>query len=417
MKVYYLFQKTGKLFIFTRESYYEKEYVKDESSNTKYSQLYIYKATRSKNSWVSIEALSINNPNYSNKNPMLDSNGDYLYFSSNMPGGFGLYDIYRVKINDDGSLGSTENLGQNINTEGQEGFPFLGENNTLYFSSDGHLGLGGLDVFYSKNIDNKWSNVRNLGLPVNSGADDFSFMLMGDNGYVSSNRSVSEAKGKDDIYALKKIKPLCDLLLESVIVDSKSNKPINLANTSISDGTGLINNSKITNNRGIVEYILECENKVKLIVSKDGYESKIVDIKLLDIEPPVLTIKLDPIEELISNEKIELNPIYFDFDKFNITNQAAFELDKLVAIMKKYPDMVIRAESHTDNRGPASYNMLLSEKRAKSTAQYIISRGINEGRITGVGKGEEDPKVNCSSRCSKDDHAKNRRSEFLIISR
>ena len=141
------------------------------------------------------------------------------------------------------------------------------------------------------------------------------------------------------------------------------------------------------------------------------------DIKLLDIEPPVLTIKLDPIEELISEEKIELNPIYFDFDKFNITNQAAFELDKLVAIMKKYPDMVIRAESHTDNRGPASYNMLLSEKRAKSTAQYIISRGINEGRITGVGKGEEDPKVNCSSRCSKDDHAKNRRSEFLIISR
>ena len=411
------FSKDGQTVYFTRESYYEKEYVKDESSNTKYSQLYIYKATRSKNSWVSIEALSINNPNYSNKNPMLDSNGDYLYFSSNMPGGFGLYDIYRVKINDDGSLGSTENLGQNINTEGQEGFPFLGENNTLYFSSDGHLGLGGLDVFYSKNIDNKWSNVRNLGLPVNSGADDFSFMLMGDNGYVSSNRSVSEAKGKDDIYALKKIKPLCDLLLESVIVDSKSNKPINLANTSISDGTGLINNSKITNNRGIVEYILECENKVKLIVSKDGYESKIVDIKLLDIEPPVLTIKLDPIEELISEEKIELNPIYFDFDKFNITDQAAFELDKLVAIMKKYPDMVIRAESHTDNRGPASYNMLLSEKRAKSTAQYIISMGINEGRITGVGKGEEDPKVNCSSRCSKDDHAKNRRSEFLIISR
>ena len=112
-----------------------------------------------------------------------------------------------------------------------------------------------------------------------------------------------------------------------------------------------------------------------------------------------------------------MNPIYFEFDKANITNQAAFELDKLVSIMKKYPKMIIRAESHTDSRGPASYNKLLSERRAKSTAQYVISKGIDENRISGVGMGEEDPEIDCSSGCSKDEYAKNRRSEFIIVSR
>jgi outer membrane protein OmpA-like peptidoglycan-associated protein len=215
------------------------------------------------------------------------------------------------------------------------------------------------------------------------------------NGFVSSNRP--GGVGSDDIYAVKKIKPLCDILLESIIVDAKTDTPIDSALTSVSDNTGIINNSKETNSKGIVEYIFECEDEIQDIVSKDGYESKMLDIKLLDIDPPLLKIKLDPIEELIVEEKIILNPIYFDFDKFNITNQAAFELDKLVAIMKKYPEMVVLAESHTDSRGPASYNKLLSDRRAKSTAQYVISKGISEERISGVGKGEEDPEIDCMS--------------------
>ena len=309
------------------------------------------------------------------------------------------------------------NLGQKINTEEQEVFPHMCCDNTLYFSSNGHLGLGGLDVFYSKNIDDKWSNVRNVGIPVNSNSDDFAFK-MGENctnGFVSSNRP--GGIGSDDIYAVKKIKPLCDILIESVIVDAKTNIPINSALTSVSDNTGIINNSKQTNSDGIVEYIFECEDEIQLMVSKDGYESKMIDIKLLDVDPPLLKVKLDPIEELIVEEKIILNPIYFEFDKSNITNQAAFELDKLVAIMKKYPGMVISAESHTDNRGPASYNKLLSERRAKSTAQYVISKGISEERISGTGKGEEDPEIDCSGGCTKEEHAMNRRSEFIIVSR
>ncbi len=409
------FSKDGKTAYFTRESFYEKEYEKGKNSNTKYSQLYLYKATKMNNKWVSIEALSINDKNYSNKNPMVGPDGKYLYFSSNMPGGYGLYDLYRSKINEDGSVGEPKNLGQKINTEGQEGFPFMSDEGILYFSSDGHLGLGGLDIFYTKVLDAKWSNIRNLGIPVNSAADDFAFILKGDDGYVSSNRP--GGVGGDDIYAIKKIKPLCDILLESVIIDSKTEKPIDSAETSVTDNTGIINNTKSTNSEGLVEFMFECEDEIQFLVSKKGYESKMIDIKLLDIDPPLLKVKLDPIEELIVEEKIILNPIYFEFDKSNITNQGAFELDKLVAIMKKYPEMVIRAESHTDSRGPASYNKSLSNRRAKSTAQYVISKGISEERISGLGIGEEDPEIDCSNGCSKDEHAMNRRSEFIIVSK
>ena len=407
------FTPNGNTAYFTRESYYEDEYQKDSLNNTKYSQLYIYKATKLKDSWDTFESIEINDVNFSNKNPMVSPDGKHLYFSSNMPGGFGLYDLYVAEIKDDGSLGKAENLGQNINTEGQEAFPFVTSENMLYFSSDGHLGLGGLDVFYSKNVDDKWSNSKNVGIPVNSGADDFAFMIKEENGYVSSNRT--GGVGKDDIYAVKKIRPLCDLLLETVVLDSKTNSPIETALTSVSDGEGTINNSKTTNEKGLVEFMIECENDIKFVVSKEGYESKILDIKLLDIDPPLLEVMLDPIEELVVEEKVELNPIYFEFDKFNITNEGAFELDKLVAVMQKYPEMKIRVEAHTDNRGPSSYNLKLSENRAKSTAQYVISKGIDENRISGVGKGENEPVIECSGNCSNEDHRTNRRSEFIIL--
>ena len=430
------FSPSGDTMYFARETYYSKSYYKDSivkngSTNKQISVINLYRATRCTkkeitwknngncnfNKGWNVSELEINSAYYSMKNPALSCDGKTLYFSSDMPGGFGNYDIYKSEIKEDGGLGKPINLGQQINTEEQEVFPHMCCDDTLYFSSNGHLGLGGLDVFYSKNVDGKWSNVRNVGLPVNSNSDDFAFKMGEDctNGFVSSNRS--GGLGSDDVYAVKKIKPLCDILLESIVVDSKTDLPIDAALTSIKDNTGIINNSKETSQDGLVDYMFECEDEIQLLVSKEGYESKMIDIKLLDIDPPLLKIKLDPIKELIIEEKIVLNPIYFEFDKANITNQAAFELDKLVAIMMEYPDMIIRVESYTDSRGPASYNKFLSDKRAKSTAQYVISKGIDENRISGVGMGEEDPKIDCTSGCSKDDHAKNRRSEFIIVSR
>ena len=430
------FSPSGDTMYFARETYYSKSYYKDSiikngSTTEQVSVINLYRATRCTkkeitwknngncnfNKGWNVTELEINSAYYSMKNPALSCDGKSLYFSSDMPGGFGNYDIYKSEIKDDGSLGEPINLGQKINTEEQEVFPHMCCDNTLYFSSNGHLGLGGLDVFYSKNVDGKWSNVRNVGLPVNSNSDDFAFKMGDDctNGFVSSNRA--GGVGSDDVYAVKKIKPLCDILLESIVVDAKTDLPIDAALTSVKDNTGIINNSKETSEEGLVDYMFECEDEIQLLVSKEGYESKMIDIKLLDIDPPLLKIKLYPIEELIVEEKIVLNPIYFEFDKANITNQAAFELDKLVSIMKKYPKMIIRAESHTDSRGPASYNKLLSDRRAKSTAQYVISKGIDENRISGFGMGEEDPEIDCSSGCSKDEHAKNRRSEFIIVSK
>ncbi len=430
------FSSSGDTMYFARETYYSKSFYKDSivkngSTKKQVSVINLYRATRCTKKEITwknngncnfndgwdIKKLEFNSAFFSIKNPALSCDGKTLYYSSDMPGGFGNYDIYKSELKEDGTIGSPVNLGQKINTEEQEVFPHMCCDNTLYFSSNGHLGLGGLDVFYSKNIDNKWSNVRNVGIPVNSNSDDFAFKMDEEctNGFISSNRP--GGVGSDDIYAIKKIKPLCDLLLESIVVDSETNLPISSAVTSVADGTGIINSTKETNKEGLVEFIFECQDEIQFMVSKEGYESKMIDIKLLDIEPPLLRVKLDPIDELIVEEKIELNPIYFEFDKSNITNQAAFELDKLVAIMKKYPQMVIIAESHTDSRGPASYNKLLSERRAKSTAQYVISKGINENRITGIGKGEEDPEIDCSNGCAKEEYAKNRRSEFIIVSK
>ncbi|MBU2926601.1 OmpA family protein, partial [Winogradskyella psychrotolerans] len=174
--------------------------------------------------------------------------------------------------------------------------------------------------------------------------------------------------------------------------------------------------SKTTNEEGVAEFIVECEEDSELEVVMDGFDSKKVEVKGSNDEENNVQISLDPIEKLIVDEAINLEPIFFEFDESNITAQAAFELDKLVQIMNKYPEMVIKATSHTDNRGTDTYNNALSDRRAKTTVQYVISKGIDEARITGEGKGETEPKVDCSGGCTKAQHAENRRSEFIIVS-
>jgi outer membrane protein OmpA-like peptidoglycan-associated protein/tetratricopeptide (TPR) repeat protein len=410
------FSPDGKTMYFSRESFFEKEYEKDSITKTRYSLLHLFKATKTGNTWNNVEGFNINSENYSVKNPSVSPDGKTLYFASDMPGGFGLFDIYRSTINDDGTLGEPMNLGQKVNTQGQEMFPYISSNNTLYFSSNGHLGLGNLDVFYSKVVDGKMGPVRNVGIPINSNADDFAFHLdeETEEGYVSSNRE--GGIGGDDVYAIKKLQPLCDVLITGTVTDSETRNPINAASVTLYDDQGNKVLSKVTNSDGTVEFIVECGKESELEVVMDGYESQKLTVSASEEEEEQVSIMLDPIEELIGPETINLNPIYFDFDKSNVTAQAAFELDKLVQIMNKYPEMVISATSHTDSRGSASYNEKLSDRRAKTTVQYVISKGIDASRITGMGKGENEPKVDCGSNCSDEDHQMNRRSEFIIVS-
>ena len=410
------FTPNGKTMYFTRESYFEKDYQKDSLSSTKFSQLYLFKATKLGSDWDNVENLSINSENYSVKNPSVSADGQTLYFASNMPGGFGDFDIYKASINADGTVGEPVNLGQKVNTEGQEMFPYISSNNTLYFSSNGHLGLGGLDVFYTKEIDGKVAPIRNVGIPVNSNADDFAFSIDEESGegFVSSNRE--GGKGSDDIYEFKQLQPLCDVLISATVLDDKTREPISGASVSLFDAEGNKVVSKMTNDKGIAEFIVECDEDSELEVVMDGFDSKKVPVKGSNEEENNIQISLEPIEVLMTPEQIVLEPIFFEFDKSNITAKAAFELDKLVQIMKKYPELVIKATSHTDERGSEAYNAGLSDRRAKTTVQYVISQGIDESRISGEGKGESEPKIDCTAGCTKEQHAENRRSEFLIVS-
>jgi outer membrane protein OmpA-like peptidoglycan-associated protein/tetratricopeptide (TPR) repeat protein len=403
------FDNEGNMYI-SRESFYENEYVKDPESNNITSLIGIYKISKGEKNVV---ALNINSVEYSVKNPSISSDGKTLYFSSDMPGGFGNFDIYRGDIDENGNINNVENLGQKVNTEGQEMFPFIGDKNNLYFSSDSQLGLGGLDVFFTKEVDGKWASVRNVGIPVNSNADDFAFSMneATGEGFVSSNRS--GGKGSDDIYSIKRLIPICDVLLTANVMDAKTKLGIDSATTSISDKEGNIASTKTSSNTGVSEFMLVCDEAGKLIVSKEGYNSKIVDLKMSSEEFTSINVMLDPIEKIIVAEKIELNAIYFDFDKSNIKAEAAFELDKLVQIMNKYPEMTVSIESHTDSKGPSSYNQRLSERRAKTTSQYVISKGIDSSRLSSAGKGESSPVVDCTN-CSKDEDQLNRRSEFII---
>ena len=403
------FDSEGNMYI-SRESFYENEYVKDPESNNITSLIGIYKISKGEKNVV---ALNINSVEYSVKNPSVSSDGKTIYFSSDMPGGFGNFDIYKGDIDEEGNINNVENLGQKVNTEGQEMFPFIGDKNNLYFSSDSQLGLGGLDIFFTKEVDGKWASVRNVGIPVNSNADDFAFNMneATGEGFVSSNRS--GGKGGDDIYSIKRLIPICDVLLTANVMDAKTKLGIDSATTSVSDKEGNIASTKTSSTEGVTEFMLVCDEAGKLIVSKEGYNSKIVDLKMSNEEFTSIDVMLDPIEKIIVAEKIELNAIYFDFDKSNIKAEAAFELDKLVQIMNKYPEMTLSIESHTDSKGPSSYNQRLSERRAKTTSQYVISKGIDSSRLSSAGKGESSPVVDCTN-CSKEEDQLNRRSEFII---
>jgi outer membrane protein OmpA-like peptidoglycan-associated protein/tetratricopeptide (TPR) repeat protein len=409
------FAPDGKTMYFSRESYFEKDFQKDSLSKTRFSQLYLFKATKLGDDWDTVESLKLNSENYSVKNPSVSFDGTTLYFASNMPGGFGDFDIYKTTINEDGTLGEPQNMGQKINTEGQEMFPYISSTGTLYFSSNGHLGLGGLDVFYTREVDGKLAPIRNVGIAINSNGDDFSFIIdeNNNNGFVSSNREGGQ--GSDDIYIFKKLRPLCDVLISATVLDDETRSPISAASVSLYDAEGNKIVTKSTNVEGVVEFIVECEEDSELEVIMEGFDSKKIAVKGSDDEENNVQISLDPIEVLIVADRIELDPIYFEYDKSNVTTQAAFELDKLVQIMNKYPELIINATSHTDYIGSSPYNLKLSDRRAKTTVQYVISKGIKEARISGIGKGENEPKVDCGSNCTDEQRQLNRRSEFFIV--
>ena len=382
-------------------------------------QLKIYRATKVEGQWTNIEDLSINGDNYSNAHPVLSPDETILYFVSDMPSSLGETDLYAVPIKNDGTIGKPKNLGPKINTKGRESFPYITKDNELYFSSDGHFGLGGYDIFY---IDLKVTGrqLLNVGAPINGAADDYAFFINNKSkkGFFSSNRSET-----DNIYSFNETIPIKEILeaeFSGRVVDNETGQPIPNTTIAIESEDKTIKYQVITGEDGHFQTTL---NKFKshtiTVTNKDfeptdvflekGKEAYKKDFKLVR---NVFKISKDNTTDL--SKVLNVKHIYFDLDKATIKEEAKIELEKIVAAMQQYPNLKIDIRSHTDSRASKAYNMVLSNKRAQATIDYLVNRGIDKSRLSGRGYGESQLLNTCTI-CTEEQHSRNRRSEFIVI--
>lgn len=418
------FTKDGKTMYFTRNNFSNK---KAKRSKEGVILLKIFKAELVDGTWKNIQELNINSDEFSTAHPALSPDEKYLYFSSDRPGGFGKSDLYKAEILADGSLGEPQNLGPEINTEAREVFPFLATDELLYFASDGHPGLGGLDVFAAGKSEEGIYQIMNLGSPLNSQLDDFALIIAEDQtGFFSSNRTKGKYKS-DNIYRIKlreKIEFGCRKNLRVKVIDRVTEEVLPHTKIMVFDSNKKQIETGKTNNKG--EYFLEkasCGDRFYVRAVNKNYEVKEQSIALKN-ETGLETLRM-PLDQRKKNIKegedlakiLQIEEIYFDLDKWNIRPDAEVELQKVVEIMHKYPDIKIEIGSHTDSRASKAYNEKLSENRAQSTRQWIVDQGIEANRITAKGYGEYQLVNHCEDDvpCTEEEHQKNRRSEFIIV--
>jgi len=415
------FNKEKNIMYFTRNNYQDRNLGRDEKGT---NHLKLYKAVLKDGKWTSITELPFNSEAYSVGHPSLSPDGKQLYFVSDMPGTIGATDIFTVDVYDDGTYSHPKNLGSKINTSGREMFPFITDNK-LYFSSDGHLGLGGLDVFES-NYNITFDTPINLGKPLNSNKDDLAYIVneATQRGYFSSNRE--GGAGDDDIYSFKRIELSCSQKVEGTVVNVQNGIPENHVEVNLVDSNQAILATTTTNVNGeyIFDVSIDCNENYIVKVAKEGYDTAEKSFMSTTINENINKVPLGikKLNKLIVKEngilKIKIGIIYFDFSKSDIHNHAEIELNKVVMLMNEYPDMIIKIESHTDSRGNDNYNEKLSDRRAKSTRDYIISQGINAKRIeSAIGYGEKQLINDCANgvECQNAKHNLNRRSEFIIL--
>ena len=413
----------GKTLYFTRNNYKDGKIATDPDG---YVRLKIYRAHLKDSLWTNIEELSINSDSYSVAHPALSADGKTLYFASDMPGTSGLSDIFKVSIDEDGSLGTPENLGPKVNTPSRETFPFVSSDSILYFASDGLPGLGGLDIFATKLAQLPYKGlVLNVGSPVNTPMDDFTYIMDGitRKGYFASNREGGQ--GGDDIYGFTELEPLvfeCVQEITGTVRDKITNEVLPGATVRVIDEDNQEVISTITDAEGNYQLTLDCDQGNFVRASRQGYIPSEEFLPPSDGKPQIIDFYLEP--ETISAgfgddlaKLLQVSTIYFDFDKYDIRPDAEVQLQKVIAALEKYPSLKIKANSHTDSRGPDAYNLWLSQKRAESTVNYMISKGIAPERLRYEGYGETQLVNECDDgvRCSAADHELNRRSEFIIF--
>jgi len=422
-----VFTKDGKTMYFTRNNYVNG---KKGKSGEKVILLKILKATLVDDKWENVVELPFNSNEYSTAHPALSPDDKTLYFASDMPGTLGASDLYKVSI-DGESFGEPENLGPVFNTEARETFPFISDENELYFASDGQLGLGGLDIFVSKmEEDGTFKEIHNVGAPVNSKDDDFALLIDTQTkfGFFTSNRDGGQ--GYDDIYKFKENIPLpykCEQTLAIAVIDQETREAIPNAQITLLD-----------ENMQAIEQVFADENG-KYTFEKDKVEcDKDYTVRVTGIngyssnEKPVHTEKKTgetfveiPLEKNIKQigtgtdlaATFGIKNILFDLDKSYIRKDAAAQLALLVEVMNDYPTMKIDVRSHTDSRQTHEYNERLSDRRAKSTIAWLVKKGIAKDRLTGRGYGETQLVNKCADGvdCTEEEHQQNRRSQFVIL--
>ncbi|AUC74855.1 OmpA family protein [Olleya sp. Bg11-27] len=421
-----VFTKDDLTMYFTRNNYTDEDYKQDEEGTNRLKLYRAKRADKSSTDW-DVQELPFNSDQYSVAHPALSPDGKTLYFASDMPGSKGFSDLYKVEVNN-GAFGEIKNLGDKINTEGRETFPFISKDNKLYFASDGHVGLGGLDIFVSDLKDNKIGDVFNLGRPVNGPNDDFTFILNNTTGigYFASNRA--GGVGDDDIYSFKSIKPLitkCEQSINGIVLDVKDDQPIANAVVYLLNENNKVIEEKTSRIDGSFNFTLDCSQTYSIRSTKEAYNpaekvfntpnrtgvvERALFMKKQDVLPAPLGTDIAPL--------LGINIIYFDLDKAYIRQDAEVELRKIIDFLNVYSNVNIDVRSHTDSRNTSEYNLDLSNRRAKSTIDYLVNvGGINSARLTGQGYGETQLRNRCSdgTPCSESEHQLNRRSEFIIV--
>jgi peptidoglycan-associated lipoprotein len=404
------FTSDGNTIYFTRNNYLKK---KTKKSGEGVVNLKLYKAELVGDEWKNIQPLPFASDEFSTGHATLSSDGNTMYFISDMPGGYGETDIYVSRlINNEWT--KPENLGLTINTPGKEMFPYIYQDSLLYFSSDGKAGMGGLDIYYSKMENGKWSDPVNVGFPINSGSDDFGYIAdsTGNLGYISSNRN--SAGGVDNIFRF--IKAIPYFTLSGIVVDKETQLPLPGTLVELINNTTGNKEKALTAEDGTYSFQLEPSSDYKLFASKEEYFTISKNINTNEKDPAEIIYEKIELEKIIIDKPIVIENIYYDFNKWDIRTDATVELDKFAAFLLDNPRIRVELSSHTDSRGSTKYNLDLSQKRAEAAVKYLISKGIPEHNITAMGYGENMLVNRCKDnvQCSEEEHQKNRRTEFKV---
>jgi outer membrane protein OmpA-like peptidoglycan-associated protein len=415
-----VFTNKGKVMYFNRNN---ENRVKIDGERV--SNIQLYRAEKVDNKWTNVTLLPFNNELYSVEHPSISKDGMTLYFSSNMPGGYGEFDIYKVAINDDGSYSAPYNLGASINTAYRDQFPYISNINTLYYATNGKQGVGGLDIHRANLVNGEFDTPVNLGTSINSSNDDYAFVIdeATNESYFSSNRD-----GLDQIYTGKREENiLTKYQVVGVVQDSISKKTLPGSLVSLLDERGVVIDDMITGNEASYMFKIEPNKKYTVRATRKLYIPRNVDFSTdkngkVSHDIFLTLLSYQDAEEIIKKDRkgdvqVELEQIFFDFDQAVIKPEAAATLDDLVAIMNKYPEMHVEVSAHTDVRGPSEYNLTLSKQRAASTMKYLISQGIDENRLRSIGYGEMQPLNECVKEgiCTDEEYDINRRCEFKVM--